>query len=206
MQGLSSNRLSVRVTSPNSNPEVAASEEKELSTLHDIFEYLETVMDPESILLFRTHVLRHRNTHRAFATIVQARLVQSLCDDIGVKYRSGNNPSSKFDTPHGQRVSVVDIVRFFASKTPPDGDNGKGSSILPSTFANHRSWHLRANTCLIQLAGRNITDESLKQSLDLVKKLLLTALSELHTLEPGEHGSWDEFKKRVVLLEKFARG
>ena len=169
-----------------------------------IFDYLEAVMDPEILQIFHMHVLRHRNTHRAFATIIQARLVQWLCNDIGINYETGNSRSYKFDTPHGQRVSLDDIVLFFVEKTPPSRVKGRGSAIAPSTFANHRSWHMRANARLIQLGGKNITDELHKQSLDLVKKLLLTDLSELNTLLPGEHGSWDHFKNRVMMLERIA--
>ena len=166
-----------------------------------IFEYLETVMDPEILQLFEAHVLRHRNTHRAFATVVQARLIQSLCNDIGVKYNAGNNRSYKSVTPHGQSVSLDDVVQFFSEKTPPTYVGGRASTIKATTFANHRSWHLRAIACLIPLAGKNITDPLHKQSLDLVRKLVHTDLSELSAVEPGEHGSWDDFKNRVKLLE-----
>jgi hypothetical protein len=127
--------------------------------------------------------------------------MERICSRIGIDYKSGTDRSYRSKTANGPSVSIDDVVLFLAQKMPAAYIRGRGSKIAPSTFGNHRSWHLCAKACLTNLEGKDLTNDLHARSLGLVKQLVLTGLTELDLLQPRVHGSWDAFTNRVTMLE-----
>lgn len=143
------------------------------------------------------------NLGAAFPIIIFARLVKQVCESLQIPYTTGSTQAKKYRVSHEQWVSMDDIIVFFRRQM---NSAGQTSGPALSTFANHRSWHLRAENCIKKL-GNQTRDLSRthQNSLDLVKKLLRTPLKKLGEVERDLYGSFNEFQRQVKELENLFR-
>lgn len=207
MQDASSTHPSVPAATSNTASTAPAPAKKTKPTLEPrVGRYLEGIIDPEFIRMYQDHVVRYRQTHKAYAIVTMARLIEAACGEVNINYETGNARSHKNLTHNGPDVALDDVVLFFGDQTPSHLKKIKGFSTAPSTFANHRSWYLRAKKCLVDLEGGSVPEGKPKASLGSVQKLLNTQLTDLGELEPREYGSWENFTDRVRLLESTAKG
>lgn len=163
--------------------------------------YLKAAIDEEYIGVYKQHVVEERGSPGAvFPIIIFARLVKQACDSLGIPYTTGSKQAKKHRVSVRQRVSMDDIILFFGGQTP----SPSGPAL--STFANHRSWHLRAENCIKQLGNkRHPLSESRQNSLNLVETLLRTPLMKLGDVERELYGSFNDFQRRVKELETLFR-
>ncbi|KAF8329957.1 hypothetical protein F5887DRAFT_1074820 [Amanita rubescens] len=166
--------------------------------------YLKVAIDEEYIRIYEQHVVEERGTlGAAFPIIIFARLVKQACDSLQIPYTTGSTQAKKYRVSHEQWVSMDDIILFFRGQI---NSGGLTSGPALSTFANHRSWHLRAENCIKKLGDQNRDlSRTHQNSLDLVKMILRTPLKKLGEVERDLYGSFNEFQRRVKELENVFR-
>ncbi|KAF8332939.1 hypothetical protein F5887DRAFT_922205 [Amanita rubescens] len=202
-----SNMASTVAMSPNMASTAATSTKKTRPMLEDgVGRYLKATIDSMLIGVYHEHVVRYRLTHKAYSTIIMARLIETACIDVNVNYDTGNARSHKNQTYNGPDVALDDVVLFFMDQMPPNLKTTKGMTTAPSTFSNYRTWHLRAKDCLAALEGKCVPEGNNSEFVELVKKLLDTKLTNLGVLDPKKYGSWERFTERICLLKDVAEG
>jgi hypothetical protein len=194
MQGVFSQHATVPATAPDTASTVVTPAQKTKAKLEEgVGRYLEATIDPTLIGVYQEHVIRHRLTHKAYSIIIMAQLIEMACTEVNVNYDTGNARSHKNQTHNGPCVAMDDVVLFFMDQTPSHLKTVKGMTMVPSTFNNHRSWHLRAKDCLAALEGKSIPEGNTSTFVELVKKLLSTEVTNLAVLDPRKYGSWESF-------------
>ncbi|KAF8326142.1 hypothetical protein F5887DRAFT_1084851 [Amanita rubescens] len=202
-----SNMASTAAMSPNMASTAATSTKKTRPMLEDgVGRYLKATIDSMLIGVYHEHVVRYCLTHKAYSTIIMARLIETACIDVNVNYDTGNARSHKNQTYNGPDVALDDVVLFFMDQMPPNLKTTKGMTTAPSTFSNYRTWHLRAKDCLAALEGKCVPEGNNSEFVELVKKLLDTKLTNLGVLDPKKYGSWERFTERIRLLKDVAEG
>jgi hypothetical protein len=164
---------------------------------HAVVNYLEAMIKPEDIVAFEKHVLPHRGGTGAYPIIVFARLVESACQRINIPYSTGNDRKKKHQATNGPLISRDDIVLFYGLKRPSE------FRIAPSTFANHRSIHMRAQKCIGLLEKKDLSKEEEKKNLlRLLKDIIQTPLRELGRVSSEGLGSLNMFKGRIEKVDR----
>lgn len=163
--------------------------------------YLKAVIDDEYIRIHERYVVEQRGGQgAAFPIIIFARLVKQSCDNLGIPYNSGSKQAKKHRISHDQWVSMEDIVEFFGGQT------GQMSGPALTTFANHRSWHLRGENCINQLEEKSAElSPACQNSLNLMRKILRTPLMNIGEVERERYGSFNDFQRWVKELELLFR-
>lgn len=170
--------------------------ERDSTLTHAVVNYLDAMIKPEDIIAFEKHVLPHRGGTGAYSIIVFARLVESACQRINIPYSTGNDRKKKHQATNGPLISRDDIVSFYCLKRPTE------FHIAKSTFANHRSIHMRAQKCIGLLEKKDLSKQEEKKFLRLLKQIIQTPLRELEKVQSEGLGSLNMFKASIDKVDR----
>ncbi|KAM6491533.1 hypothetical protein JOM56_007207 [Amanita muscaria] len=151
-------------------------------------EYLETTIDSRHFATVNQHVRSQAgNSCAAYAHLIFARIIEENCTRFHIPYKARCNQRTKVSSAHGAAICMNDIVCTF-------------NFVAPTTFSNHQSLHLRAQSAVGLLEGGapglKAIDREYVQKLKILLETNLACL-DVRKFSPSSLGSLAELTRRL---------